>query len=152
MCFPFQPKAGMGYRDEMGRISELEGTLEGSSFNLQMDDQRKIPLTASLRGTSPILLLKPLSGCPSRGKQLSAGGSHASGPHLNLPLPICWESQLPPRANHAVLDNRSPQCPPVSTKHALVLQSFATHHGFQTEQDAPFPSRLTLKLQLTKTV
>lgn len=38
------------------------------------------------------------------------------------------------------------KCPPVRTKHTLVLQSFVTHHGFQTGQDTPFPSRLTIKL------
>ena len=63
----------------MCRISELEGTLEGSSFNL-IDDQREIPLTASLLGTSPTLPEVPLQVDPTEGSNSQREESMPLGP------------------------------------------------------------------------
>lgn len=86
----------------------------------------------------------PSSGCPNRGKQLSAGGSHASRPYLTFPtahLSLLGTSAPSSCQPCSVGQQSGPlKCPPYRLKHALVLQSFLTHHGFHTKWDAPSPS------------
>lgn len=145
ICFHFQSKVEIDYRDERSQASELPENLEVSSPKLQINGRRE-PLSQLLWGVTNLFCLKHPVRLPHRGKQLSAGGCPSAGPRLpssscfhHSLLPACTLSSSPCWPCSVGQPSGALKFPPVSTKHALFFQSFLTHHGCLTKRDTPFP-------------